>query len=209
MKQTKTKTLLALVLFAASASACRTSTSTQQQANPSAVNTVAFGLASSGGENLCREEKYARSPLPNPKGFVNDFAGVIDAESEGRLSAQLSALQKEGEVDLAVATVETTGGVPIFDYSLSVACGWGVGGKRGGILLLVATGDRQWRIQLSRNLERVLPDDELKEIGGRMNEPFRAGRFGEGIERAADEIIRKLEERRARDAANRRNIPTH
>lgn len=206
MKPAKTKTLLSLVLCAAACAACNTST---RRPTTPAADTAAFGLAPSGGESLCGQEKYARSPLPQPSGLVGDFAGVIDAESEARLTERLAALQREGEVEFAVATVETTNGVPIFDYSLATACGWGVGGKRGGLLLLVSVKDREWRIQLSRNLEKVLPDEELKEAGRRMHEPFRAGRFGEGVERAVEGVVQKLDERRARDAANRRNIPTH
>ncbi len=211
MKLTKTKATLALVLFAASASACRSSTSTpqQQRANAPAVNVAVFGLAASGSDNLCKQEKYARSPLPRPVGFVNDFAGIIDEESERRLTERLDALQKESEVEFAVATVETTGDVSIFDYSLAVACGWGVGGNRGGVLLLVAVNDRKLWIQVNRKLQKSLPDEDVIKISERMAEPFSAGRYGEGIERAAEEIAQKLAERRARDAANRRNIPMH
>ena len=67
------------------------------------------------------------SPLPPPKGFVNDYANVFDAESETRLESALRELRDKSDVEFAVVTIETTGDRPIFDYSLDVARGWGVG----------------------------------------------------------------------------------
>lgn len=155
--------------------------------------------------NLCRGQ---RSPLPAPTGFVSDFAGVIDAASTRRIEARLAELKKSAGVELAVVTVETTAGRDIFDYSLDVACGWGVGPAEdepgGGLLLLVATKDRQWRVQVSRSLEAALPDKTIKEIGDRMVEHFRRGAFGEGIEAAVEEHAALL----APDAKSGRRKPT-
>src|ERR1700754_238569 len=67
------------------------------------------------------------SPLPPPTGFVNDYANVLDGESKGRLESALKELRDKSDVEFALVTVETTGGQPIFDYSLAVAKGWGIG----------------------------------------------------------------------------------
>ena len=68
------------------------------------------------------------SPLPAPTGFVNDYAGVIDAATKQRLEQKIKDFRDRTKppVELAVAVVQTTGGTPIFDYSLSVARGWGI-----------------------------------------------------------------------------------
>jgi uncharacterized membrane protein YgcG len=192
-----------LTLVVAIAPACR-----RAQVPTPEVETVAFGLAPS-RENLCKQEKYARPPLAPPDGPVGDFANVLEDASERRLASRLAALGEESGVGFKVALVKTTGGVSRDDYSLALACGWGVSGPRGGVLLLVAVEDRQWRMQTSRGLERELPDDTVKEIGDEMARHFRTGRFDEGVEFCAEEVARKLAERRARDAGERRNIPTH
>ena len=61
----------------------------------------------------------------------------------------LTELRNRSEIEFAVVTVETTGGQPIFDYSLDVARGWGIGpkdsSKGGGLLLMLAVKDRQCR----------------------------------------------------------------
>lgn len=143
--------------------------------------------------SLCKGQQ---SPLPKPTSFVSDFAKVIDAATKRRLEAKLAELEKSTGVELAVVTVGTTGGRDIFDYSVDVACGWGIGPKEGepggGALLLVAVKDRMWRVQLSRSLEATLPDDELKKIGDRMVEHFKRGDFGTGIAGAVDEHIARL-----------------
>ena len=105
-------------------------------------------------------------------------------------------MKKSSGVEFAVATVETTAGRHIFDYSLDVACGWGVGPGEGepgrGVLLLVATKDRKWRAQVSRGLEVTLPDGAVKEVGDRMVEHFKRGDFGAGITAAVEEHAARL-----------------
>ena len=66
------------------------------------------------------------SPLPPSTGFVNDFAGVIDAATKQQIEAKLKSLKEttNPKVEIAVAVVRTTGERDIFDYSLAVARGW-------------------------------------------------------------------------------------
>jgi uncharacterized protein len=138
-----------------------------------------------------------KSPLPPPTGFVNDYANVIDSESKARLESVLTELRDKSDVEFAVVTVETTGGQPIFDYSLAVIRGWGVGpkdsSKGGGLLLMLAINDRQWRIQVSRSLEKDLPDEVCKELGDQSKDLYRQGKYADGIIKYVAVIIRRLE----------------
>ena len=189
------KTLL-LVFALMLSCACRPSVSTQDAA-PARQSLAAQTNANAQAKpSLCKGQT---SPLPKPTGYVNDFARVIDARAKRSLEEKLEALKKSSGVEFAVVTVETTGGRDIFDYSIDVACGWEVGpaeGVRGsGLLMLVATKDRRWRVQVSRSLEADLPDAAVAEIGGRMTPFFKRGEYGEGITRAVDEHIARLAER--------------
>jgi uncharacterized protein len=138
-----------------------------------------------------------KSPLPPPTGFVNDYANVIDSESKARLESVLTELRHKSDVEFAVVTIETTGGQPIFDYSLAVIRGWGVGpkdsSKGGGLLLMLAINDRQWRIQVSRSLEKDLPDEVCKELGDQSKDLYRQGKYAEGIIKYVNVIIQRLE----------------
>src|SRR5687767_6232443 len=71
------------------------------------------------------------SPLPTPTGPVNDYAGVLDEPTKAALNQRLTEYQRTSGVEFAVAIVRTTGEREIFDYSLAVARGWGVGSKEG------------------------------------------------------------------------------
>lgn len=142
---------------------------------------------------------YSESPLPPPTGYVNDYAEVIDQATQARMETILTNLKERADIQFAVVTVPTTGDVPIFDYSLSVARGWGIGsnqGERNGLLLLVAVNDRKYQVQVSRHLEGDLPDGLVGEIGRRMREPFRAGDYGQGLMNAVQTFVATLAEKR-------------
>lgn len=147
-----------------------------------------------------KRQMEVKNPLPKPVGFVNDYANVFDGESKRRMESVLTELRDKAEIEFAVVTVETTGGRPIFDYSLDVAKGWGIGSKDtskgGGVLLLLATKEHEWRIQVSRSLEKDLPDDECKRLGEQSRELYQNGRYAEGVTKYVGAIIGRLEEAR-------------
>lgn len=137
-------------------------------------------------------------PLPAPVGFVNDYAKAIDYETRQRLEEKLSRLKERANIEFAVATVETTGGQSIFDYSLAVARGWHIGSKEtgDGLLLLLAVKDRKWHIQISRSLEPVLTQDAMSRAGMSANALYREGKHGEGIVKCVDGLIALLAEKK-------------
>jgi uncharacterized protein len=150
---------------------------------------------------LARPSPAAESPLPRPEGFVGDFAEVIDARTESALESKLKLLQERAKVTMLVATVQTTGGRDIFEYSLALARGWNAGPptgeEGGGLLLLLAVKDRKWHLQVGERLRRGdLPDDAAAELGAVMTPPLREGRYGEAVTKYVDGIIRRLAERR-------------
>lgn len=158
-------------------------------------------LACAGGAWAQSPRAFSESPLGAPAGYVNDYANVIDEAAEQRLEATLERLAKQADpIEFAVVTVPTTGGAPIFDYSLSVARGWGIGsneGEKNGLLLLVAVNDRKYQVQVSRHLEGDLPDGLAGEIArATLREPFRRGDYTAGITNFAQTTIATLAEKR-------------
>jgi uncharacterized protein len=143
---------------------------------------------------------YMQSPLPKPTGYVSDNANVIDAATKSQMEAMLDSLAHQSDpIEFAVVTVPTTGDTDIFDYSLAVARGWGIGsteGEKNGLLLLVAVNDHKWRVQVSRHLEGDLPDGLTGEIGRRMTTPFRAGDYSKGLMDAVQTFIATMSEKR-------------
>src|SRR5690349_19726380 len=137
-----------------------------------------------------------QSPLPKPTGYVNDYAAVIDSAVKDRMEITLGNLDREQQIQFAVVTVNTTGGQDIFDYSLAVARGWGLGSKdtsKPSLLLLVAIKDRKYQDQTSRHLEGDLPDGLTGQIKREKLVPaFRAGQYGKGLEDTIDAYITEL-----------------
>lgn len=142
----------------------------------------------------------ARSPLPAPTGYVNDYANVIDSATAQRLETILTNLKRVADIEIGVVTVKTTGGQDIFDYSLAVARGWGIGSKEGeqnGVLLVVAVDDRKYFTQVSTHLEGDLPDGLVGQIQReRLVPAFRRGDYSKGIADTVETYIATLAEKR-------------
>jgi uncharacterized protein len=141
-----------------------------------------------------------QSPLPPPTGYVNDYAGVVDATTKARMETTLTNLDHEQQIQFFVVTVDTTNGRDIFDYSLAVARGWGIGSKdtsKPSLLLLVAIKDRKFQDQVSRHLEGDLPDGLTGQIKREKLVPaFRAGEYGKGLEDTINAYITELAAKR-------------
>jgi uncharacterized protein len=183
IRNSRFKSVLGLVVFLAWFNACGYRQSSQPKP-----------------ENVASTETKVQSPLPPPTGFVNDYANVFDPAAKQELESLLRDLRDKSKIEFAVVTIETTNGQPIFDYSLAVARAWGVGPKDksvgGGLLLMVATKDREWRLQVSRNLEKDLPDDVCKRLGDQSVELYKQGHYDQGIVKYVNAIIQHLQKTR-------------
>jgi uncharacterized protein len=124
-------------------------------------------------------------PLPSPFTPVVDYAHVIDPQTREQLESIYRNLKERANIEFAVATVDTTGDQDIFEYSLAVARGWGIGSKGGekaGFLLLVAIKDRKYFTQVSDHLEGDLNDGLVGQIQReRLVPQFKRGNYGQGI----------------------------
>jgi uncharacterized protein len=123
--------------------------------------------------------------FPTRAGLLNDYAKVIDENTKAQIENQLIEFRNKHNVEFVVVTVGTTNGQTIYDYSLALAREWKVGTSgpnSGGILLMLATNDREWRVQTTNGLAKDLPDDSLKEIGDNAVEFFTRGQYASGID---------------------------
>jgi uncharacterized protein len=139
--------------------------------------------------------------IPQPTGeAVNDFADVIDQQTQQRLETILTNLKKQQSIEFGVVTVRTTGGMDIFDYALAVGRGWGIGpqeGEQQGLLLIAAIDDRKYYTLVSRHLQGELTDGLVGSIQRQYLVPaFRAGNYGEGLMQTARAYIDTLAEKR-------------
>ncbi|MGI8469479.1 MAG: TPM domain-containing protein [Pyrinomonadaceae bacterium] len=138
------------------------------------------------------------SPLPAPTSPVMDYANVLDAATKQQLEQKIIQFRDSTnpKVELAVAIVSTTGDRDIFDYSLAVARGWGIGSKESdnpGALLFIAVNDRKYFTQVSRDLEDELPDGVVGSLQRQYLVPaFKQQQYGKGVSDTIDAYIRTI-----------------
>jgi uncharacterized protein len=143
-----------------------------------------------------------QSPVPLPVPFtpIVDNANVIDAETRERLESIYRNLKERANIEYAVLTVDSTGEQDIFDFSLAVARGWGIGpkdGEKAGLLLVVAIQDRKYFTQVSDHLEGDLPDGLVGIIQReRLVPEFRRKDYSAGILNTIQAYVATLAQKR-------------
>ena len=135
--------------------------------------------------------------VPQLRGRVNDYAGVMQPNQVQSLEAQLAQLERDTGHQVAVLAIPTLDGEDIEGFSIRVAESWKIG-KKGfddGVILVVAIKDRRLRLEVGYGLEGLLPDAIAKRITAdyivpRFRQQDYAGGIGAGIG-AVDKVIRK------------------
>lgn len=65
--------------------------------------------------------------IPQPNGYINDFANVIDDSVEEELETIISAFEEKTSNEITVVTITSLEGENLEDYSIRLAEDWGVG----------------------------------------------------------------------------------
>jgi uncharacterized protein len=161
---------------------------------------ASLGLLLFIGVRTVSAQTQAPVPLPSPFTPVVDYANVINESTREQLESLFLKLKQQANIEYGVLTVDTTGDLDIFDYSLAVARGWGIGSKEGekaGFLLVVAIKDRKYFTQVSDHLEGDLPDGLVGQIQREKLVPaFRQGNYSKGILDTIDAYVAVLSAKR-------------
>jgi len=142
-------------------------------------------------------------PVPaslKPTGFVNDFAGVLDANAAAALEQRARLLNQQLKVQVAMVTVASTGDTDIFDYSLQLAQAWGIGAKTAanrqdkdtGLLIFIAVRDHKYYTQIGYGLEPYITDADAGSWMRALQPQLRGGDFGAVFNGMLDQIERML-----------------
>jgi uncharacterized protein len=102
-----------------------------------------------------------------PSNYVNDFAGVLDASTQAQLNDLCLQIDQKAQAQIAVVTVKTLDGQDPVSYAVALYQKWGIGakGKDRGVLILLATEDRKYQVQVGYGLEEILPDGKVGGFG--------------------------------------------
>src|SRR5260370_1088055 len=67
--------------------------------------------------------------LPAPRGYVNDFAGVLDVASVAHMERVITEVRDKTHGEIAVVTLPDIGDRAAADVALQIGRQWGVGAK--------------------------------------------------------------------------------
>lgn len=121
--------------------------------------------------------------LPQPIGYVNDFAEVIEPEWEEKLNTLIGEIEKNTTVEISIVTVQNLDGQAPEQLALQYLEEWGVGkANDNGLVILVAPQERKYRIEVGYGLEGTIPDSIAGRIGRHeLQLYFKQGKYGEGL----------------------------
>ena len=136
--------------------------------------------------------------LQAPTSQLSDFAGVVDAQTRSRVESLLLNLKDKTKIDFYIATVDTTEGGDISDYSLQLANQWNIGllnSNTKSLLLVISVASKTSFTRFTRVVQRSLPEGVLGEMSQRMRPLLAAGRFAEAIDEGVQVFARSIAQR--------------
>lgn len=150
--------------------------------------------------------QIASADIPAYRGFVNDFAGVMDQRSIAEIQLIAEKLQQEQGIELAVVTVQSTAPDTPFDYGVKLFNDWGIGGEEdSGLLLLLAMEESEIRVEVGYGLEPVLTDGKVGAILDSSVLPhLQQQQWGRGLAAGASAFRAELSEENFAKALNNR-----
>lgn len=132
--------------------------------------------------------------------YVNDYGQVLSASEKIQIKTQLEQFRRRTGVHAVLLTVNS-----IYDYGTSDAAiepfatnlfnAWGIGSaaRNNGILLLVAPGDRNVRIELGRGYDRSYDRVAQAIIDDAILPQFRQGHISQGTAIGVNEIVENFD----------------
>src|SRR5213083_2769806 len=138
--------------------------------------------------------------VPPPRGYVNDFAGVLDAASVAHMDAVIAEVRDKTRGEIAVVTLSDIDDRSAADVALQIGRQWGVGAKGeagdptknlGVVVLLVPQkthrpGTGQIFIATGRGAEGFLPDPRVGRIRDAMTPYLAREAYGQGLSIGVD-----------------------
>jgi uncharacterized protein len=144
----------------------------------------------------------AQVQVPPPRGYVNDFAGVLDSQSIAHMEAVIAEVREKTRGEIAVVTLADIGDRPAADMALEIGRRWGVGAKGaagdpaknlGVVVLLVPQknhrpGTGQIFIATGRGAEGFLTDARVGRIRDAITPYLAREEYGAGLAHGVDLI---------------------
>lgn len=141
----------------------------------------------------------AAAAIPSPPQediYLADFEGMVTEKDRQQILEIGRTLDHQFGAQVVVVTVDTLDGQDIESYANELFRAWGIGDreKNNGVLLLVAKGDRQFRIEVGYGLEEYITDGFAGEVLDGMKEDFGNEFYSTAIIGAYGRLVNKIYE---------------
>ena len=127
---------------------------------------------------------FGQLAFPNPSGFINDFAKVLDPGAREEFERLVRDTQQKTSAEISFVSVKSLDGVPVEEYANKLFKAWGIGNAKqdNGLLLLIAMDSHDIKIEVGYGLEGVIPDGLAGQIIREdITPPFKKGDFTGGV----------------------------
>ena len=144
---------------------------------------------------------FAQFQFPKSGGAVSDMAEKLTPTTMLRLTDTVTDFRGSTGIDFRVVTIPISElrGRPIEEYSIRLARRWEVGRDFGsrGLLMVIAIGPRDksgnyhgaTRLEISRNLERNIPNRVASEVTHKMRDSLKEGWFDAAVTIGVGEVV--------------------
>ncbi len=122
--------------------------------------------------------------FPEPRGYINDHVGVMQAADVQKLNSVIKELKQKTGAELAVLILPTVKPMGIDSYANTLMGKWSVGSAKdnNGVILVIAIQDKRWAVRTGYGVEGELPDSKVGSMGRDYFTPlFRQGKYSEGV----------------------------
>lgn len=126
---------------------------------------------------------------------VMDTASILSVQEREDLSKFAYEIYTNNGPQITILTVPDLQGYAIEDYSIRVAEKWQLGTKKSGngILVLIAIGDKQMRIEVGEGIEGELTDYDTTQYTKKVFPAhFRRGDFHGGLRLFMEDVARRF-----------------
>lgn len=133
---------------------------------------------------IAAAEQSTKPVIPQPQGFVNDFAHALDRQSVTQLSALSNSLKQATGAEMVFVIMESIAPFDEFTYGMAIFDAWKIGekDKNNGLLILLALKEHRIRISTGYGLEGILPDGKLGRYRDAYLIPFlKQDKIGAGL----------------------------
>jgi len=128
------------------------------------------------------------------QGYVDDFANLLDRQTTERITALCNEVDQKTHAQIAVVTIQSLAGLAPEEFANKLFAQWGVGYKddNRGVLILLATADHKYWIEVGYGLEPILPDGKVGGFGREMVPLLKQGDYNRALLRLTRQIASEI-----------------